>query len=629
MSPLKARSFIVVSTVLLSMRVISHTTFLCLALSLCLICVAPLAWAQHDERMTVTATRSQLPFDKLTAVTIIRRADIELYQYRYLSDALRTVPGLYIARSGNRGAQTSLFTRGSESNHTIVYIDGVKVTDPSFDGVFALEQYQLHGVERIEVLRGAYSAQLGSEAIGGVINIITDKAAEKSAAVEVEYGSHHTQRLSTQLANHGDRWYGSFALSGFQTHGESHTAHRLSNINEDDGYRNIDYKLHANVTLHDHWNLRLQFSGLDSKSEYDDGFAPAPLENEAEQDKNEQRYSAVLKHQTQHWTTYLQLSRLQVNTHQSNGSLNRGRRNQLTWHSDLWLQPSVRFTSGIEYEAEHIHTANVRKHANNYAAYVGVLFVWSDHFTWAANVRYDKPQDVSAELNAQVSLDWAFADTLSLYANYGTAFKTPTLSERFGFAGNQALVPEDSRSYEFGIRKSRASAGSVWDTLAWQLTYFNNQINDLITYNFLSSQLENINTANIEGLEVDVSLRPWDALTYGANLTLLSAADQNKQRLLRRPARQANVYLQWSYTPGGTLALHATHTGARKDVDRTTFARVSQAAYTIYRASLTYQFNPKLSGTLRLENMFDKDYEPNNGFQGQGFGLFTGLRYRF
>lgn len=606
------------------------SSHLFLVLILCIASVVAMADStQQQERVQVTATRSALPLERFGSAIVITNKDIELHQYRYLSSLLRSLPGLYVARSGGRGGQASLFTRGSESNHTVVYIDGIKVTDPALGGVFALDNFQLHGVERIEILRGAYSAQLGSEAIGGVINIITNQGRKTEASAEIEYGTHNTRRLATQWSQHNEHWNASLAISAFASDGQSHTAPSLSQgNNEDDAYRNVDYKFTVGIDLKPDWDLLVYYGRSDSETEYDGGFVP-PFEDLAEQDKTEQRVSAKLKHQTEYWQSYLQLSQLTFDTKQSDGSFTDGARDQLTWHSDWAIQPYLNLSYGLEYEGEEIKTATINKQIHNHAIYVGGWFTAWENIALGVNLRYDYPEDTNASSNGQISASWSPSKDLLFHANYGTAFKTPTLSERFGFGGNPKLKAEDSRAWEFGVRKQTQDPLTVWASLQWSVNYFNNNIRDLIAYNFVTQQLENIRQADIEGVELAASLQATPDFLIGGNLTLLSAEDKNNQRLVRRPVRQAHAYGVWNYTKDGSLALRANYVGPRRDIDRTTFASVNHGGYAIYNATWNHKLSPSLTGSIRVDNFFDKRFEPVDGYQGERFGVFASLRYQF
>ena len=223
------------------------------------------------EVMVVTAKRLPTDTDNLSgSVSVITAEQIERKQYQVLSDALRDIPGLSAPPSGGIGAQTSVFIRGTESDHVLILIDGVEVTDPAAGNLYEFAQLSLNGVERIEVLRGNYSAEYGSEALGGVINIITRTPTENDISAQVETGSFDRQSATIDM----DAVYKSldFSLSGryFDTDGESFTPDRTRQqpdcaiqSEERDGFRNSNVKVNAGLLLIPETDTKLTM-----KSEY-------------------------------------------------------------------------------------------------------------------------------------------------------------------------------------------------------------------------------------------------------------------------------------------------------------------------------------------------------------------------
>ena len=589
-------------------------------------------FAQKDERVVVTATRLPTISSRFAgAWTLVTRKEIERYQYRYLSDALSSVPGLYIAPSGGGGAQTSVFVRGAESNHVTVIVDGVEVTDPAFGNTAFLERLQLNDVEQIEILRGPYSAQHGSSAIGGVIHIVTYRGqGEVGARVDVEYGSLNSKRIVFNTSGENDRFDFSLGVGYFDTDGESFTPRRLRNgVGEDDAYENIDVKMNFGVQLNEFLQFDLRYGRIDSENDYDENSTPFET-NALEQFRDEDRVQAKLSAQTSRWNGYWQISHYRGKTRQSDGSSFYGEREKFEWYNHFMLTGDWRLSLGAETELEKIHNSDslstISETGRNQSIYAETRWTPVSGLSIAAGLRYDDPNYFDSENSAQISVAYQIPDTgLALRANYGTAFKVPTLSEQFGFGGNPMLDPEESDSWEIGVHLTGSSVGKRLNNVRWGATYFDNEIKDLIAYNSIAQRLENINSASIEGLELSFAIDIDTASHLAMDYTLTSGKDQDGRRLPRRPLRQMNLRWHWQPIAEVSLALRGRYVGERTDVQRDTFARDNESGYAVLDLTAAYQLSDDLRLSLQVNNLSDKEYEPVDGFQGTGTEVYIGL----
>ena len=601
--------------------------------------VASLSAQATDEVVIVTGTRIPTPLERLGgAATVITERDIRLHQYRGITDVLSGVPGMHVASSGGSGAQTSVFLHGAESDHVQVLIDGVEVT-PAGGGVFGFEHLQLNGIERIEVLRGPYSSQYGSEGIGGVINIVTKRGTRvPEMSARVETGSFETDAASINLS--GQRGRVDFSLSGawLQSEGESFTPRRLrgNRAEEDDGYDNRDVKGTVGIETGGTSRVDLNFGHMSVDVEYD-GDSPGDFERAGlSSSRYEKRYGA-------RWSgEYLQglwRPSLQGGYYSGRsddiGSEKRGERVKFEWSNSLFLSDAVKFVAGSETELEKSRSTQGAMHASarTNGVYLQAWFEPFDSLSLSGGWRNDDLDDFGSDRNWQVAAVYApGGSSLRLRASYGTAFKAPSLSDRFAsfpdsnFRSNPDLGPETSRSRGFGIGQTLAPGGD-WLVLEWGLTYFDSRIRNLIAVSSDFSTLQNIDFSHTEGIESFVLFETATGLDLRLNYTAMRARDGEHRRLLRRPVRKAGFTAHWE-NPTWLFAAGLDYIGPQRDIRRDTFERVTKGGYALARVSVRRHFSDTVVLFARVNNVFDKEYEPVDGFAGRGFEFHAGVETR-
>ena len=560
------------------------------------------------------------------AITVIARKDIVRHAWRTLREALRSVPGLHVSSSGGHGAQTSIFMRAAESNHVLVLMDGVELTNPAADHLVDFADLPLEQVEKIEVIRGPYSSRYGSEALGGVINVISRRGhARRQAGVQLAYGSHHDRhaRLTfsgSEPGTHGDKDHFS-ALSYWKTGGESFTPARLrmGGAAEDDAYRNFNFYTSLNGGLGEQESLHFNFNYSRTKSEYD-GFS-APYEERLSD--NKRSHYARLRLDGDYlnslWRPSLQLSHyrrlFRADAHRS-----RGERFKLQWHNDLLSAGSLRGAAGVEAEREILRSA-YDESRRGYAFYSQLGFSPFSRLQLDGGWRLDDSEGFSSARSWHFSGRYVLPQGTQLRFAYGTAFRAPSLSENFGLWGNPNLRPEKSRSWDLGVEQWLAGK-----QIHWGLTYFNNRLRDLINADFTNQILINTDRAAAEGLESFAAFKPAANLDVRLDYTWTSAHDRDHRRLLRRPIKKADLDLVWA--PSETVfSLQLNYTGEREDLSRDRFIRKRLGGYTTVDLSLRHALSPRSSAFLQVSNFLDKDYEPVDGYQGAGRAVRVGFEY--
>ena len=596
--------------------------------------------AEHapTEVIVVTAKRTPISIGQLSAnTTVITSEQIRQRQYQVLSEALQSVPGLHLAASGGLGAQTSVFIRGAESDHVLVLIDGVEVSDPTAATPFEFGQLSLNGVERIEVLRGNYSAQYGSEAIGGVINIVTRTAEQAVSELNVAKGSLDSDSIALNLASRYKAIDLAFSGSYFATDGESFTPTRLRHRaactqqqEERDGYRNRNAKINAGLNLNPNTRLLMNAEYRHTDSEYDAGIC----ENRYSEQSSYSKHTSVAltgDYLNSRWQPVWRLNyyRSQRNAYNQN-SVNHfaGKRLQLSWHNLWHFNEQIQVSFGIETELEKATTtrtsADFQASARTNAVYAELRYNPWQTLYLNGGWRVDDADDFASERSYQLGAVWYAGAHARFHLNYATAFKAPSLSDRFrdfpafGFSANPKLKPETSYGWEIGFEQN-------WNKGRFGLTYFHNEIRDLITTTDDFSTLTNKDKTRSEGLESFVEAQFNRNLSLRLDYTITRAKDEAQQHLLRRPLRNASLILSYSPLPYWSSSFILNYVGPQKDIDRVTVARIDKGGYTRADLKMRYSLNEKTHLVGSIDNVLDKSYQPINGFQAYGIVARLGL----
>jgi vitamin B12 transporter len=607
----------------------------------------------------VTATGAETPAERLPAgVTVITRRDIEERGYRTLSDALFAVPGVNLASTGGPGQQASLFLRGTNSNHTLVLIDGVPVNDASTPaGAFDFGQDLLGDIERIEVVRGPFASLYGSGAIGGAINLVTRRApADRQATVfgEVAGGSNRTVRTNAGIAGTIGTFDYLAVAQGFSTRGSDASAPRLpGHTGERDGYRA------AAGTIRLGWQAaeNLRFEGLLRWRETNYAFDAAGAED-PNATGNDRQWLGVLRAEARllggAWTTGLRLTRSEARRRASNApdeldpfpftpySLFRGTRTAIDWGNRIALpdgpgitQAVLSFGAGYERQTSRTRGENVTLTDAGAGAYSGFLGLEGRLFhllDLSAALRHEEAEDYGGattwRLGAVLPLE-----TLGLRAHgaVGTAFRAPSLEERFGrsafVVGNPDLREERGLSWEAGlawrpIRQVELSA-----------TYFGSRVKDLIVFDFASfpGTSRNVSRARIDGAEFGLELTPVETLSLRLGWTVTEAFDDvTDRRLLRRPSNTITAGFRWQPIAPVVIAGELRFTGAQNDIvypgPGGFGARGVNPSGTV--ANLTASWRVQENVTLFAEgrNLGNSRWEPVNGYVLPGRSVLVGTR---
>ncbi len=588
---------------------------------------APLALQQQ----IVTATRTaQTVEQSLAAVTVLDRERIERSQAASLPELLKQVPGVSLTNSGGPGKNTSLFMRGSESDHVLVIVDGVKIGSVTGGGA-ALQDLPLELIERIEVVRGPRSSLYGSEAIGGVIQIFTRKGQGEGAKpfFSAGYGTHDSYSGSIGVSGGDGRGWYSLGASGSDTDGINAKSVQTSGYESDaDGYRNLSATLSAGYRFDNGLELDANVLRAKSHNDYDSvnskrtaGFG-ANADGESRVFGTRARFSPL-----ERWSVTLQAGRSEDDSdaYQDGRFYSRfdSRRDSLSWQNDIELAVGHTLTLGVDHQHDEVDsTATYAEDSRDNDGYFAQYLGQAGRHDWQVSLRHDDNEQFGQHDTGNVGYGYGFTDWLRGSISYGSAFKAPTFNELYyPDYGNPNLEAETSRSLEIGLAGQHG-----WGH--WAVNAYRTVIDDLIAYDASIFGPANVQEARIRGVELVVGsqLMGWD---WSANYSLLepenrSAGANHGNELTRRAKQLFNFDVDrrlGAFSVGASL--HAE--GQRYD----DLANQNElAGYATLDLRGEYRMSPEWRLQARVANLLDADYETARGYNQPGQAAYLTVRYQ-
>lgn len=572
------------------------------------VCAADISPA---DTIIVTATRTEIPLDQATVpVSVITREDIELSMATDLAELLRFEAGIDIGRNGGPGQATSIFLRGTESNHVLVLIDGVRV-NPGTIGGAAVQHISPAVIERVEIVKGARSALFGTDAIGGVINIITRRA-EKSS-VEAGAGGGSFDSRSAFVSAGTQSGVNRFGLTvdwqettGFPPSTESEI---------DRGYDNLTFSLYASRDI-GRGDLSLRHWQAEGTVEYldffltpaDQDFRNSTTALQFDREVGDRGASKLIVSYMQdriaqnQSTDFVESARLGVDWQYSH-SVGEHTVTGGLFVADETAQ-SLSFGSGFD-EDTAVRAIFVQDQwtRDRHRAFVALRL--TDHETFGKQTTY----------NVEYAYD--LADAWTLRGGLGRAFRAPDATDRFGFGGNPDLQPELADEYQLGLRYRPAGRHSI------DLEVYANDIEDLIEFDLATFTLVNIDTAEIRGAQLGYEYR-GDAFVLRADIVSQRADNRTTDsRLLRRAEESATLsYVQ-------NLGPHRVGLAVLASGDREDFGGIRLPGYAIANLTGQLQLPGAWQLNARIENLLDKEYQTAAGFRMQEQSAFVELKYRW
>lgn len=588
-----------------------------------------------------------------SAVTVITGEQITKSQKRVVSEILREVPGLAVNRSGTVGSLTQIRIRGAEGNHTLVLIDGIEVNDPSGGSEFDFGTLRAADIERIEVLRGPQSALYGSDAIGGVVSIITKRGAGPATAhLDLEGGSFQTGQVSTAVRGGDDRFHYSIGASGYTTEGISVGPNSEGN-READGNDSRTVNIKFGITPID--NMSIDFIGryVNNTTETDSQPAVAGIIRTVDSDSETRTIQRTGGARLTYslfdggWEQIVGVSGHEELADSTTNDVTTfeadGEKIRFHYQTDILFDtPSVADGEhGLTFLAEHEEESQFTLSAFGGTdrditnlGYVGEYRagLWDQLFLTLAG-RYDDNDIFRNATTYRLTAAYHQQEFgTRLHGSYGTGVKNPTLFELFGssanFTGNPNLSPESSKGWDSGVEQRLFA-----DRLTLDATYFNNRITDLIQGSGNTSS--NLNgTSKVQGLELTLDAEIAHGLTLAGQYTYTDAKDANGTELVRRPRHMASLNVNYGFLKErANVNLGIDFNGAQKDIQFSNFFATRNTItldnFVLLNVAGSYKITENLKLTARIENLLDQDYQEVFGFDAPGIGGYFGVRSTF
>lgn len=589
-----------------------------------------------NPTLVITANRVEQPVSSVLApVVVIDRAEIESRQVQSLPDLLKTLPGVQMATLGGRGHISSLFVRGTNSNHSLVLMNGRPIA-AMVAGTPDLSQIPLGNIERIEYIRGPRAAVYGSDAIGGVINLITKTSAKNGSETHLKGGA-------------GSHGYGQGELRTVQSLGQKTDMNMLIGYERTDGFDVVanaqqpdrdgfsgrNRQIGLNHAFNDAWSADFNAQGYDNLTETDDPYLSA------DQSRVQAfQYDGGLKFQSETLTSRLEASYgenklktwLETQGEGSGKPIHTGL-TRISWINNWSGIKGLNLTGGADWQREQmksdsrgedwstgvpVSTGFKAPDRDNTGLFAVGSYRWQA-LLWELSGRTDDNQQYGRHNTWSAASGLDIDENHNVRLSYGTGFKAPTFMDLYspGYE-NPALKPEESKNLELDF----SGRYTGWD---WSANFYRNQIQNLIKCQkgYITCTKDNTD-ADIEGIELALGLDTWLVHhDFSYDYTRAKDKNENDQQLLRR-AKHKGAWLT-SFTTGQmTWSTEVLYVGERLDV-----GNVELSPYTLVNLGTTYAATNQLTLGGRIDNLFDRNYEVAKGYASPGTEFKVTADYRF
>lgn len=584
------------------------------------------------DPVVVTANRQAMKVsEQLSDVTVLEREDIERTPTTSLGDLLARQPGIEMASNGGPGTTSSIYMRGTNSGHTLVLIDGMRVGSATTGQMSAWSRIPVSQIERIEILRGPGSSLYGSDAIGGVIQIFTRRGdGEPHVYAEVGAGNYDTQSAATGFSGQSGGLRYSLSADYFHTSGINNITNRKSSsYNADlDGYKNHSFAGGLSYEMVPGHEIGTQFFYADGENQYDVGPSTATTAKDAVSQNALSNVGVYLKNKlTQNWSSTLRYGHsvddTKSLTDRAQTSYFRTDQNQYSWQNDLrtalgnFLFAAERLEQEVKTSSRYRVTSRTTD---------SLLAGWNGQFgnnRLQANVRFDDSDQYGEKTTGSVAYGYQITKELRANVGYGTAFKAPSFNDLYypqsgKYVGNPNLEPEASRNREASLH---------YDLGAHRLsaTWFLNRVANLIVWPSTGTTIMPVNVSNarLEGTTLAYEGR-ISSFDFSANYTNLDARDADTGRILPRRATNYGTIAVGQQVGAFDWRTEIFATDRRFSDDKN---QVKLGGYALVNLYGAYRFAKDWSVFAKLNNLFDRDYQTVADYGTLGFNAFVGIRY--
>jgi len=598
--------------------------------------------ALAEDEIIVTALGIEQPRDEVgQAVTVIDAQTIETRQSVSVTDLLATTPGVRFNRADAVGGVTGISLRGAETTQTLVLIDGVKVNDPSSIGdAYDFGNLLVGNIRRIEVLRGSNSVVYGSQAIGGVVNIMTGTPAEGFAAnASVDYGYSDTLNAKADVSGTSGIASGGLGVAYFRTDGISAEA----GDTEKDGYENIAANAKLKLDFNDALSLDLRgyyiHANLDT-----DLFSFPPIDRTATSTLDQyvgyaglnlRLFDGALTNRAA--VTWSRNDRDYTSLFGPYGYSG----TNLRFEYEGVYQPveQVKLVFGYEHERPDYDFAGFGSHDRAKididSVYAVAVVKPVEGLTLTGGARRDDHSQFGGATTFGANANYTpNGGRTNIRASYGEGFKAPSLYQLYDpFVGNSGLRPERSKSYDIGFDQKLAGDRAVFSVTAFRRDT-RNQIDFDGSFGLFGGY-NNLDRTRAKGVEASFALKPVDALTVTASYSYVDARNRSPGspdeglRLLRRSPNAASISADYVWPFGLSTGATVTMVDDSVDIDSSTHQRVQLDGYALVGVRASFPLNDHLEVYGRIDNLFDEGYATAYGYGTYGRSAFGGARVRF
>ncbi|MDA0150273.1 TonB-dependent receptor domain-containing protein [Vibrio sp. LaRot3] len=562
-----------------------------------------------DETVVVTANRFEQTLDSvIQPVEVVTKEEIDALQAKSLLEVLNRLPGIQITSNGGYGQSQSVFVRGTNSDHVLLLVDGVRTGSATL-GSANISAMPLAGVQRIEYLRGPRAVAYGSDALGGVINVITDTNAEE-VVLSLSAGSDAYAQGSLAIAHQlTEKLHSSITLNQSKTDGFS--VQNGTGNEDDDGYDAKNVTAALTYKLNEQVQLGVQGFYHDGEVEYD----------AADAKKDETVYNVVahINYQSAKWQSKLALSQNQdYNYNYAYDSEYQTDRTGVAWTNHYHVNNVISLGGGFDWYRDDVSESSEafeNPARDNFAIYT-TGFATVGAFDFELALRHDDNEHYGNETTWQFATVWNLNDQYRLKVNSGTAFKAPTFND---LNETPNLLPEESIQYELAFEAD-------YDLVDWRLAVYQNDIDNLIAWapvdNAGTWKPSNVDSVEIFGAEL-VALFDTGPIQHELILEYLDAEDKSTGKQLDRRAKDS---YKWniSYQENGWRGeLSTLYQGDRTD------GSDELDAYVLVDLAISYEVIDNLTLRARVANLFDEEYVLVDGYNTQERSYFGTVEYRF
>ncbi len=586
--------------------------------------------ATADETVVVTANRfAQSEQSTLANVDVITREDFERTQAKSITDVLRKLTGIQITQNGGRGQKASIFVRGTSSDQVLVLVDGIRFARAA-KGAVDFSQVPLSYVDRIEYIRGARASLYGSEAIGGVINIITiARATEaktklsgglgsldyKELSVASGFSTSENGQLNVALGNQQDKGYNVKPIEGVND-GDRH------------GFDSTNGLVGYTHKFNEHISFFGDVRAYENVYQYDSSYSGTRGYYEAE--KDDRSLTVGGQFNSEKWAAELQLTTQKQkawNYKQSagkySGTADEVEQDNVQLVNHYQLSSSLSLAGGIDWRDEaYVDKSTDKKYSRGNSAIFGVLSADLDTALLEASARLDDNEEFGSQSTYNLAAGYQFAEEFGIKASYGTSFKAPNLYQQYAPTyGSLDLEPEESKSAELTL------SGLVQGVF-WSLTGYDYKIENIIDYNSSTFQYSNVDgESHIQGVELTAEF-DTGIIQHQVSADYKDAEDASGSQLQRR----AKEMYKWNALVSFNKvdwSISYLYVGKRPDYSYVTYTDVDLDAYSLFDTALSYYANESTTVSARVDNLFDKEYETASAYPAAERSYYLNIAYQF